>query len=306
MAKRQNKKDSDLASAIVGLTIAALFAFPNLFRTLTNNAAVILIALCIAISVAAILVIFISSIKSDSHHQSANTRNITRKKQLILQASPWSDLKDYHLDNQTQQLNRIDVESLSNKWSLELIEALEWKCFEDLCANYFKAKGWNAQVTKLGADDGIDIFLYRSRGDLSKPLGIVQCKAWSSSRVGVKSIRELLGIMTDIGCPLGIFITTSSYTPEAEVFAKGKNIKLLDARRIFELIKALPENKQQELLSSTTKGDYLTPSCPSCGLKLVLRTARSGKNSGNNFWGCRQYPKCRYTMPKAKESQILK
>lgn len=35
-----------------------------------------------------------------------------------------------------------------------------------------------------------------------------------------------------------------------------------------------------------------TPSCPTCGGRMVLRTARRGRNTGNNFWGCSKYPSC--------------
>ncbi len=35
--------------------------------------------------------------------------------------------------------------------------------------------------------------------------------------------------------------------------------------------------------------------CPRCGGKLVLRTAKRGSNIGNSFYGCSNYPKCRYT-----------
>lgn len=34
--------------------------------------------------------------------------------------------------------------------------------------------------------------------------------------------------------------------------------------------------------------------CPRCGGKLVLRTAKKGSNVGNKFYGCSNYPKCRY------------
>lgn len=34
--------------------------------------------------------------------------------------------------------------------------------------------------------------------------------------------------------------------------------------------------------------------CPYCGGNLVLRTATRGKNAGNQFYGCSNYPKCRY------------
>ena len=34
--------------------------------------------------------------------------------------------------------------------------------------------------------------------------------------------------------------------------------------------------------------------CPKCGSKLVLRTAKKGTNVGQKFYGCANFPKCRY------------
>jgi len=35
--------------------------------------------------------------------------------------------------------------------------------------------------------------------------------------------------------------------------------------------------------------------CPRCGNDLILRTAKRGKNAGNQFYGCKSYPRCKYT-----------
>lgn len=45
-------------------------------------------------------------------------------------------------------------------------------------------------------------------------------------------------------------------------------------------------------VSDKSKEDTI---CPKCGGKLVLRTAKRGDNTGNQFYGCSNYPKCRYT-----------
>lgn len=34
--------------------------------------------------------------------------------------------------------------------------------------------------------------------------------------------------------------------------------------------------------------------CPRCGATLILRTAKKGINAGQQFYGCSNYPKCRY------------
>ena len=35
------------------------------------------------------------------------------------------------------------------------------------------------------------------------------------------------------------------------------------------------------------------PACPRCAKAMVLRTAKSGKNAGQQFWGCSGYPECK-------------
>lgn len=37
--------------------------------------------------------------------------------------------------------------------------------------------------------------------------------------------------------------------------------------------------------------------CPVCNSLMVLRTARKGRNAGNQFWGCSRFPACRATRP---------
>ena len=189
-------------------------------------------------------------------------------------------------------------------WSKELIDSLEWKRFEELCAGYFQAKGWRTRLTRLGADGGVDIYLYKTESD-TKPLGIIQCKAWNTYKVGVKPIRELYGVMAAEQTPLGIFITSGKFTQEAREFAAGKHVKLMTGDNLLKLILGLPEDKQSSLLNAITKGDYTTPSCPSCGTKMVLRTSSKGGNPGRQFWGCTNFPRCRTTLPYRKAHSSL-
>jgi hypothetical protein len=39
------------------------------------------------------------------------------------------------------------------------------------------------------------------------------------------------------------------------------------------------------------------PTCPKCGAKMALRTAKSGANAGGQFWGCTNFPRCRTSVP---------
>ncbi|WP_290367796.1 topoisomerase DNA-binding C4 zinc finger domain-containing protein [Cupriavidus taiwanensis] len=48
------------------------------------------------------------------------------------------------------------------------------------------------------------------------------------------------------------------------------------------------------MLAQAFKGDYRTPTCTACGVKLVEREGKGGP-----FWGCRKYPRCKVTLPRA-------
>lgn len=180
------------------------------------------------------------------------------------------------------------------KWSSELIHALEWKRFEELCSGYFEATGYIPKMTRTGADGGIDICLYRV--DSQKPIAIVQCKAWNTYRVGVKPVRELYGVMAAELVHGGVFMTSGNFTEEAKSFSEGKRIKLINGATLLNLIESLPDEKKQVLLEKITAGDYTTPTCPSCGIKMVLRTVNKGNDREKKFWGCSNYPRCKHSF----------
>lgn len=39
-----------------------------------------------------------------------------------------------------------------------------------------------------------------------------------------------------------------------------------------------------------------TPVCPKCGVAMIKRKAAKGPHAGEEFWGCSNFPKCRYTI----------
>jgi hypothetical protein len=50
---------------------------------------------------------------------------------------------------------------------------------------------------------------------------------------------------------------------------------------------------QQAVLGGQVSAENTEPSCPKCGSVMVLRTAKSGTNQGEKFWGCSKFPHCR-------------
>lgn len=182
------------------------------------------------------------------------------------------------------------------EWSLPLIRNLEWKRFEDVCHKYYELKGIRSETTPLGPDGGIDIRLYQDNS--GKTTAIVQCKAWNERYVGVSLIRELLGVMTHEKIPKAFFMTTSTFSDEAKSFASSNRITLVDGALLLMMFQRLPEVDRESLLAFATEGDYQTPTCPSCGIKMVCRSGASGRP---DFWGCSRYPACSGTLGKRRE-----
>ena len=171
-------------------------------------------------------------------------------------------------------------------WSLELLRRIEWKRFEELAAAFYREIGLRSETIRCGADGGIDAKLFK--GDSPDPTAIVQCKAWNARPVGVKPVRELLGVMTHQNIPEGIFIATGDFTNEAIEFAKPNPIDLVSGSAFMGMIEKLPAEAQQRLLVVATEGEFTTPTCPSCGIKMVWRKSERG-----DFWGCSNYPRCK-------------
>jgi restriction system protein len=172
-----------------------------------------------------------------------------------------------------------------NRWSVQLLRSIEWHGFEKLCRSYFEALEFRSELTPFGADGGVDIKLYVEGA--ATPSIIAQCKAWNTEQVGVKEIRELAGVMTSQRVAEGVFLTSSVFTEDARSFARTVGIQLIDGADFVAKLEILPPEKSLALLRSATAGDYQTPTCPSCGIKM--RVPRQQR-----FWGCPNFPRCRH------------
>jgi restriction system protein len=220
------------------------------------------------------------------------------RERMVLPTGAHTLSREHDLYPEWKEVGQGDLEPKNvdtSRWSLEVLNALEWKRFENLCAAYFEELGFRAKTVRAGPDGGVDIHLY-AEGD-SHPGMIVQCKAWRTRMVGVSLIRELFGVMTAGKVAEGIFATTGGFSDDANGFARGKNIHLINGEDFLAKLLALPPERQQALLKLATEGDFTTPTCASCGVKMVFRTPKAG---GNPFWGCRNYPRCTTKMQVAK------
>jgi len=198
--------------------------------------------------------------------------------------------------------------------SISDLRALSWREFEMLTGEFYRQSGYDMAETAAGADGGIDL-------DGRAPDGqrvIIQCKHWRNAKIGVKVVRETLGIMHKIRNTRAIIIGTGSFTREAKAYAEGERIQLIEGDQLVRMIGDLNveeaendanlETIRQSTATTETKPNKPSPPeafmpptdvkiCPNCGEKLVERIAKRGSTPGKTFIGCSSFPKCRYTQP---------
>jgi restriction system protein len=187
------------------------------------------------------------------------------------------------------------VTDVAQAKSVNALDGMSWREFEMLVGEAFRLQGF--RVTENGGggpDGGIDLAMTKGSEKF-----LVQCKQWKAFKVGVDVVRELYGVMAAKGATGGFVVTSGRFTDDANAFADGRNVQLVDGPKLFAMIKqaklSLTATPQQSA-SNPTLAQFkavIEPICPQCGSSMVKRTARKGGNAGGEFWGCSKFPTCR-------------
>ncbi|HSI50271.1 MAG TPA: restriction endonuclease [Ideonella sp.] len=203
-----------------------------------------------------------------------------------------------------QRERRQLVSLVTTSKAASALDGMSWQQFERLVGEAFRLQGFNVQETgRGGPDGGVDLVLRRS-GEKH----LVQCKQWKAYKVGVDVVRELYGVMAAQGAAGGFVVTSGHFSREAEAFAEGRNVRLVDGLQLQGLIRQVERARKEAcagrgapgargLASPTPQSQPqqlpATPPCPVCTKPMLRRTARKGVNAGREFWGCEAYPACK-------------
>jgi restriction system protein len=187
----------------------------------------------------------------------------------------------------------LDRRRFNRTTSIADVQQHSWQQFERLVAEAFRRQGYHAEVTgSSGPDGGIDILLHKD-GQLS----LVQCKHWKAFAVGVKPVRELRGLVAAHAAARGVLVTSGRFTPAAHAFAADNPIDLIDGEKLARLLPMTPSPLTTNPLPPPQPSTASPPLCAKCHAAMQLRTAHRGPNPGSQFWGCTNFPKCRFTRP---------
>lgn len=152
-------------------------------------------------------------------------------------------------------------------WSIELLNALEWRRFEAVCTACFRSMGLEvsgAQPADVGQFD-----LVLSGNGAPQTTILLRCLPSRSIPVGEEEVRGLLADLRREGPAHGILVTSGTFTRAALELADGATLRLLNGRDLLGRLTQLSAAQCSALLEHATEGDFVTPSCTNCGEKLL-------------------------------------
>lgn len=214
------------------------------------------------------------------------------------------------------------VQGVAQAKEVAALDGISWREFELLVGEAYRLQGYRIiELGGNGPDGGVDLVLIKGGEKF-----LVQCKQWKAQSVGVAIVRELYGVMAARGATGGFVVTSGRYSNDAQAFARGRNITLVDGPQLFAMV----QRARQSMLSPRAERAPAAvnpvapqpiaavaaaplaaaatvapapastkPACPRCSAAMELRTARQGANAGKSFWGCSTFPGCRGTLAAA-------
>lgn len=149
--------------------------------------------------------------------------------------------------------------------SINIVDKMTGEEFEEFLELHFKKEGYKIHLTPKTGDYGADLVVKKGREKI-----VVQAKRWNQN-VGVEAVQQAVASIKYYKAHRAMVITNSSFTENARNLAKANNVTLIDRKDILKL---------------TEKNQ----SCPLCNSRLQKKEGKYGF-----FYGCTNYPKCKYT-----------
>ena len=117
--------------------------------------------------------------------------------------------------------------------------------FEEYCADLFRSEGYQAEVTPPTNDGGYDIQLIDDAGCSV----LVECKLYGlEHKVDRPLIQKLVGANAVECADRMMFVTTSSFTPGAQDYARKTAVELIDGERLMRMVRRNANSNQNTLV----------------------------------------------------------
>lgn len=174
------------------------------------------------------------------------------------------------------------------RFTQDLLRQLEWRRFEELVAAYYNKTG--VQAVRASSGPAAAVHVRISWKGEQRPFALVQCIAQPPGLIDAKPVQALCDVLAAEDIRRGYIVTAGKFGVGARDLAEEKHVTLLSGDIFLEKLNALPDPVRAELLRETTRGDYVTPTCPRCDVKME-------HPPGNpDAWQC---PQCGAGLPHA-------
>ncbi|WP_436949334.1 restriction endonuclease [Staphylococcus shinii] len=176
------------------------------------------------------------------------------------------------------------VKSNFKRANIKDIDRMDGLDFEFYLSVLFKELGYKAVVTNGSHDFGADLILKKNNHKI-----VVQAKRYGYKKnVSVGAIQEVFASQRYHNADESWVITNSYFTKSAIKLAKPCNVILKDRYALTKWILSIQSDTTPQ---KAKKRNISNRSCPNCNHELKIRNSKTG----NEFIGCSNYPKCKYT-----------
>lgn len=173
------------------------------------------------------------------------------------------------------------------KSGIQDIDRMKGRVFEEYLAVVFRKKGYHVKLTQASKDQGADLVISKDGIRI-----VVQAKRWRGN-VGNKAVQEVVASKPYYKADRAMIVTNSFFTKPAKELAKANHVELWDRIKLIDELVHAHAKEESALLPASDPEESTPGNCPKCGGKLVVRHRREDQQT---FWGCSNYPECRYVQ----------
>ncbi len=179
--------------------------------------------------------------------------------------------------------------NLSRGKLLSRLQNMNGHRFEELVADIWEQRGWEANVTDSSGDDGIDIIVEKNSPFNPNQKHIIQAKCYSDTPVGGPDLRDFGGSMDLADADAGVFVTTSSFSSQAEDTADRltANLNLVNGEQLCDIILKLesPQKILSDYIETTKSTEFHQEQQSRNGEASIVRGSVSSNPESNNSTG---------------------
>jgi len=157
--------------------------------------------------------------------------------------------------------------------------------FEMFLKAHLEKSGYRAKLTQKSHDYGADLVMTNAVGITL----ILQAKR-SNKDIGITAIQEALGAVSFYRAQKGIVATNRFFTKSARELAERSGIELWNRHDIERIMTKSAPATPEAVIAKEQPAAYAEARCPLCQGSLKERSGKYGK-----FYGCSNYPTCKYT-----------